>query len=1274
MPITLSTTAPGPRSVTKVDCHMRRTERRRVTGAVIRRELQIPTAWRFVTTLSLILVVTVAQVSGLGPGRPVPAQGARAPSVPAAQYLGVRLDALVANASNRDGAAPGTLQIDPSAGPPGTAVLVGGSGFAPGTVVMVTYVDPVAPATAVLTATVTTDGALPLLNFVVPQDALVGSLGHVVASIDSATVASVLFGVTPFVQGLDVANNVVPPGGFTQLSGSGFAPNSTVAISLCDVLGEQIAPTQPITTTSAGVIPPMSISIPLTATAGTAAINVVDGMGNAAGVPLTIASSGSDSAVHLTPAVAALGETVRVAAGGFSPNEPIQLYLNDASAAATELTASSDLHADATGALSGTFTLPIDDQTFANPPSGRIQGSGANAGSLLQVVAKGEASGATVVGPLMVPGSALTVSPAEVASHHTTMVSGKGYYARETITISAVGDNGAITQLGYATASAAGSFSIAVTAPEPATAGPNVITFTVSATGEASDLVASAKLATVSPAVLAFSQYVIESGKTTRVQGTGFAATTPVTVTVQAPWSGGVSSQASPGYPLLAMTDPTGAFSLDVTVPADAAAGSGTFRAVDASGRSAIGMLTVANFPATLHVSNIIAGAGTAITVKGGGFAAGETIDLFLAPPSIPVRMLAGSARQVTADAQGSFDVAYPLGAAGGGQGAAISTGGYMLWAHGELSARQATHGLAIQSSPTGTPGPTVQTTGTPTARSCTGTSPNGSSGLAADTIAYFANGTTMVVRAAPGLSVTYAQDLHIANVSDQSATVTVMYLIASGSSSPAIRQVSFEVPAHGVVQHSINKDVGGGHTLSIMVRTEMPAVCPTPSPTPASCSSASGICDAGIHVTLLTRRTLQEPLNACSQSRKDDPATIVCTLNKGSANTVTRMLDASATTGSSESTGRARGGAGGGPSTTWRFAEGNTGASYQDIVDLLNPQTVKATVRITLYTTAGSVSDRDPVSLGAFMTESLDVRAIYLKAIGCLASGKAAAKVPAKCTAPLAGVPIGIGLQSTEPIVAERTLSWGSGQPGMKAGYDVSPGAPSPSTVAHFAYASTLSGDQSFLALVNPSAPCAGAARCTAHVTVTAYSGSGLRLGTSSISVEAGSRSTLALSSVAPGKVFALSVRSSVPLVAEVTQYVGGPATKGEHPGFEAQGSAGSTQLTAMALQNLGTPILVRVFNPTGSRMFVRIAVFQGTGAVAAPSGYWVGGQASLEMTLPVVTASAGAKQVSAPKPMAVAVTCSGVCVAAVLEGVRGATEPLPAHTVAEALSSSLD
>jgi hypothetical protein len=257
---------------------------------------------------------------------------------------------------------------------------------------------------------------------------------------------------------------------------------------------------------------------------------------------------------------------------------------------------------------------------------------------------------------------------------------------------------------------------------------------------------------------------------------------------------------------------------------------------------------------------------------------------------------------------------------------------------------------------------------------------------------------------------------------------------------------------------------------------------------------------------------------------------------------------------------------------------------------------------------------------------------------------------------------------------VAERAMYWGDGAAWMKPGYDVSPGATAADTVSHFAYASTLDGDQAFLSLINPAASCVPVVRCQSEVTVIAYSRSGMRLGTTSSQVRAGSRATISLSNQFAHSVFSLSIRASIPVVAELAQYVGGGPAIGDHPGFDELGSRGNTELSASGFEAGTAPILIRVFNPTGSHIVVRVTGLQSKPTPVFTQTDVVAGYTSLELAFPTVPASkpAASGQVQT-QPLAVTVACSGLCVATGLEGARGAIIPLPANSSAEVWGGAL-
>jgi hypothetical protein len=145
------------------------------------------------------------------------------------------------------------------------------------------------------------------------------------------------------------------------------------------------------------------------------------------------------------------------------------------------------------------------------------------------------------------------------------------------------------------------------------------------------------------------------------------------------------------------------------------------------------------------------------------------------------------------------------------------------------------------------------------------------------------------------------------------------------------------------------------------------------------------------------------------------------------------------------------------------------------------------------------------------------------------------------------------------------------------------------------------------------------------------------------------------------PNGVYSLTVQSSIPIVSELEQIVGGSPTVGGHPGFVTAGAAGNTALTSTGLEAGQSSILIRVFNPTKGRMrSIRVAGLVGTSGPITTPDSTLAPNASLELAFPLGSAMAG-------KPVAVTVTCSSPCVASSIEGARGARVPLAAGAANE-------
>jgi hypothetical protein len=234
--------------------------------------------------------------------------------------------------------------------------------------------------------------------------------------------------------------------------------------------------------------------------------------------------------------------------------------------------------------------------------------------------------------------------------------------------------------------------------------------------------------------------------------------------------------------------------------------------------------------------------------------------------------------------------------------------------------------------------------------------------------------------------------------------------------------------------------------------------------------------------------------------------------------------------------------------------------------------------------------------------------------------------------------------------------------------GIDLSPGTSQPARQQFIPYASTANGDHAELAILNPAScpkPAAKAkakkgrvtktpavSACAAVVTISAYTAFGAKVATARVTVAGNTRLVVPLARTHGGigvgtGVYALAVQSTLPVAAELAQYVGGgPGNSsgvGAHAGFEQLGVAGATALSGAGFASRAG-LLVHLFNPTSGLMVMRVQGMGSAGSYFAQS-YQVGAGASLTLTVPAPpgggTDAAG-----------VAVTCSGPCAGTILMG----------------------
>jgi N-acetylmuramoyl-L-alanine amidase len=131
-------------------------------------------------------------------------------------------------------------------------------------------------------------------------------------------------------------------------------------------------------------------------------------------------------------------------------------------------------------------------------------------------------------------------------------------------------------------------------------------------------------------------------------------------------------------------------------------------------------------------------------------------------------------------------------------------------------------------------------------------------------------------------------------------------------------------------------------------------------------------------------------------------------------------------------------------PSTTWYFAEGYTGAGFEEWLCLLNPGEQPAAVKIE-YLTSGGLLKEEQVVVQPWRRHTISVN----QEVG-------------------ADQNVSLRLTSDQAIVAERPMYFLYG--GRWAGGHVSTGATQPSTTWYFAEGYTGAGFEEWLCLMNPS------------------------------------------------------------------------------------------------------------------------------------------------------------------------------------------------------------
>ena len=348
-------------------------------------------------------------------------------------------------------------------------------------------------------------------------------------------------------------------------------------------------------------------------------------------------------------------------------------------------------------------------------------------------------------------------------------------------------------------------------------------------------------------------------------------------------------------------------------------------------------------------------------------------------------------------------------------------------------------------------------------------------------------------------------------------------------------------------------------------------------------------------------QRAMRESVNADVGPDRVVSASVTATQRIFASRTITRI----------DSRGRRLDGStslpAGAPSARWDFAEGFTGASFQEYLALFNPDSTPATVTLKAAPEAASARDAraTTISVPASSRVTVNMHALNLGAHVTTS---------------------GVLVSADHPIVAERVEYFGSGVGSAKAGSTVTlgliPGTGQRSLRIPFAGSGGMNaatihghpplaiGDQAYLALLNPSGR---------SVTITAdfADSSGKAVGEPvTLKLAAGTRGTIGANAAIgsqPAGPFSVALGATGPLEAESAQYFGGSPNQGSAPGIIVP--AASVPLTDAVFTDLGqtladgTPVTRKLYlyNPGAVPAQLTVAYYSGAGILSGSPTYMV-------------------------------------------------------------------
>jgi hypothetical protein len=671
---------------------------------------------------------------------------------------------------------------------------------------------------------------------------------------------------------------------------------------------------------------------------------------------------------------------------------------------------------------------------------------------ILMLQAVGQISHLVASAAYTIPVPNLSLSQLSVAAGATVTVTGRNFAAHEDV-ILAVGS----TALATARADGSGTFVMNANVPAAQPAG----TAEITATGQSSRQVARASLSITALARISLSATTVPEGGTITVAGAGFGPGEPVVLSI----SGATL------HTVVATVQ--GEFSTGVTIPATAPVSQVTLTATgQQTHRAASSNITVTLLQAhlTLSVTSVVASGS--LQVSGSAFRPSEPVQI-----TIPGHVLATA----TANAQGAFTavtVTLP---------ASVGPGAHTISANGMHSQKTAGAGVTvIARSASLSASPSAFASGTPVRI-------EGSNFLPGERVTLSISGNSFAVALAGGngsFVLTVSLPAHLNPGSHQ--------IMASGMTSSSVALVSVRITAPAA------QSVGSASWYFAAGRTDngfseqIDVLNTNASPVHGTITFFYGVDQTKVY-----------PFTLQAQARGTYDAAAILGVRTRFATAVTADLPIVAARSSQRGTDAMTGSTGvSTPSRTWYMAEGYTGLTFQEELDLLNPGNQTARVHIVWPLFNGKTPVIHDVVLAPRSHLTIPVNSFVDRASHATV------------------------LSADQSIVASRTMLFGTGQQGAHA----REGAMQASTTLYFAEGSTTNGFEEYLTILNPQSGQA------ARITTSFFDRQGALLATREIVVDPLHRGNIKVNDVVQSNAISAVLQSSIPIVAERTMYFGAP------------------------------------------------------------------------------------------------------------------------------------